>query len=140
MPFLKNDRIWWTDPDEDICSGPGTIIDVRGDMVFVKKDDACDVEALKDEIRPLNEQERETYQSPFSMNDRIWWTDPDGDTFSGPGTVIRFRGDSFVIEMDDTGEADAWKEDIRHLSRQERQAYPPPSCPQVVESSPSGSR
>lgn len=61
----------------------------------------------------------------IALRDRVWWTDPDGDVASGPGTVIRIREESAVILMDDAGEAEAWTSELRPLTAEEAAAFAP---------------
>jgi hypothetical protein len=38
------DKVYWNDPDEGACSGPGVITKINGDVYSVKKDDGGEVE------------------------------------------------------------------------------------------------
>ncbi len=53
MKFMIGDRVHWTDPDGDVCSGDGTVVGVGGEMVDVRKDDGGEVGALPGELTPL---------------------------------------------------------------------------------------
>lgn len=53
-PALKvGDRVWWTDPDDGACSGPGTVTKSNGEVVSVTKDDLGEVEASARELKKL---------------------------------------------------------------------------------------
>ena len=47
------DRVRWEDPDDDACSGDGVITSIKGEVLYVKKEDGGDVEALVDELEKL---------------------------------------------------------------------------------------
>lgn len=52
--FETGERVWWTDPDEEIggvsCSGWGKIVEINGDVVSIAKEDGGEVEAPKEEL------------------------------------------------------------------------------------------
>jgi hypothetical protein len=50
MKFKEGQRVYWTDPDNDIGSGYGTVEDVRGRIIAIKKDDGGEVEAVASEL------------------------------------------------------------------------------------------
>jgi hypothetical protein len=52
MSLQVGDRVHWTDPDEDLCSGDGVIVSIhRSGFITVRKDDGGEVEALDHELR-----------------------------------------------------------------------------------------
>jgi hypothetical protein len=61
--FADGDRVFWHDPDEEACSGPGTIVDVQADedevvfqdsIVHLKMDDGGEVECFPHELEDLS--------------------------------------------------------------------------------------
>jgi hypothetical protein len=49
--FNIGDEVYWEDPDEGICSGYGTIIQVNGDIYSIKKHDGGELEAFVHELK-----------------------------------------------------------------------------------------
>jgi hypothetical protein len=47
------DYVYWHDPDDDLCSGPGEVLDISGDMFIIAKDDGGEVAALENELEKL---------------------------------------------------------------------------------------
>lgn len=53
MRFKYGDRVYWTDPDGGLCSGPGTVSSDDGEIIAVDKDDGGFVGALREELTLL---------------------------------------------------------------------------------------
>jgi hypothetical protein len=49
--FQHGQNVWWTDPDNDLGSGAGTVTLVREDMVCLAMHDGSEVEAPPNEIK-----------------------------------------------------------------------------------------
>jgi hypothetical protein len=51
-------QVWWDDPDDGLCSGPGVVMgwDAPGEnpILKVRKDDGGEVECFAHELRPLD--------------------------------------------------------------------------------------
>jgi hypothetical protein len=51
-------QVWWDDPDDGLCSGPGVVVGWQrpssNPIIKVLKDDGGEVECLAEELRPLN--------------------------------------------------------------------------------------
>lgn len=60
MKFKKGDRVHWTDPDGDLCSGDGTVASDDGEIVAVNKDDGGEVGALREELTLLERTSKKT--------------------------------------------------------------------------------
>ena len=56
--YGKRIRVWWTDPDNGLCSGPGTVTKINGDVYSVKKDDGGEIECPGGELRPLSDMKK----------------------------------------------------------------------------------
>lgn len=46
-------RVFWNDPPDGTCSGPGVITSIKGDVFSIAKDDGGEVEALRQELKAL---------------------------------------------------------------------------------------
>lgn len=53
MKLKKGDRVHWTDPDGDLCSGDGTVASDDGEIIAIDKDDGGVVGALREELTLL---------------------------------------------------------------------------------------
>lgn len=60
--YRTGDRVYWTDPSEDLASGPGTITHIQGEgeypitedtVIALKVDSGSEAEVLVNEIRPI---------------------------------------------------------------------------------------
>ena len=52
--YKKNDRVYWNDPDSDVGSGPGVVIDAdHPEVIQVLKFDGSEVEACEEELEYL---------------------------------------------------------------------------------------
>jgi len=57
--FKAGDRVYWNDPDEGTCSGPGKVVEVKSEgdvidpdtIICVEKDDGGEVECFPRELR-----------------------------------------------------------------------------------------
>ena len=45
-------RVFWNDPD-GLCSGPGKVVKISGEVISIAKDDLGEVEAFRHELRLL---------------------------------------------------------------------------------------
>jgi len=59
--FKVGDRVWWTDPDEDLGSGPGTIVSMQDarplvdTIISLAMDSGSEAEVLPYEIHRLED-------------------------------------------------------------------------------------
>lgn len=59
--FKKGDRVWRTDPDDALCSGPGTIVSLQhvrpivDTIISLKMDSGSEAEVLPYEIHRLED-------------------------------------------------------------------------------------
>lgn len=54
-PFRVGDRVRWTDPDDDACSGDGTIEIITDDVLTLKMDGGGETEAYMRECKRVQE-------------------------------------------------------------------------------------
>lgn len=52
-PFRTGERVYWTDPDGDACSGPGHITSIEGDHYIIDKEDGGMVGAYAHELKRI---------------------------------------------------------------------------------------
>ena len=53
--FTKGKRVYWTDPDEDKCSGVNIIVGIHGEIYALANESGSEVEALIHELADASE-------------------------------------------------------------------------------------